>query len=59
MKNWLLKIIESCFLPEQLQAAEILVSLYILRLQKEGKDFRQDESELLEAIIKKNDLLTI
>ena len=46
-------------MPEQLQAAEILVSLYILRQKREGKDFLQDESELLEAIIKKNDLLTI
>lgn len=62
MKSWLIKVIESCFTPEQVEAAEVLISLYLLRLKKEGKtetDIRLQESDLLEALIKKNDLLTV
>lgn len=62
MKLWLIRVIESCLTPEQVEAAEILVSLYLLRLKKEGKtdaEIRLQESDLLEALIKKNDLLTV
>jgi len=62
MKSWLIKVIESCFTPEQVEAAEVLISLYLLRLRKEGKtdaEIKLQESDLLEALIKKNDLLTV